>query len=453
MEKTEDFEWVCHPQAEEFIAKILNSCCEKNEFLSSFKTELIEKTSTRLFDWVDHIELGGSDVLQNELQQAGFVAEVATPFYRTFFHPAAKLPLIVVKDQSHPFIAVAILVESIADFLMVRGESAEIEGSQLSTFRRACISKEQGVFVHVVERRGAFTMEPTIFRTGEAELVLQGYENWQTRPRAIDDEEQEEEEIGQAITIAEELVEALGTGLAASIVLDVERKYWQSKNRAGQIQKNRQDSLGLGWANHDHHTFRSSRRYFHHLVRLFEVLGFTCRECFYAGREAGWGAQVMEHKQARLVLFLDVDLSPEEVGIDFAHRPLDDKSDLGTVGLWCALHGESILKAGMHHLEAQFIFDKLGQDLTQQGVSMMAPFTNLAYLKQAFTVGDHWPVAPVRIERLLARGQITKEQAERFKEHGALGSHLENLQRNEGYKGFHKKSVSTIIQKTDPRNS
>ncbi len=34
---------------------------------------------------------------------------------------------------------------------------------------------------------------------------------------------------------------------------------------------------------------------------------------------------------------------------------------------------------------------------------------------------------------------------------GALGSHLENLQRREGYKGFNQKNVSIIIKKTDPR--
>jgi len=34
---------------------------------------------------------------------------------------------------------------------------------------------------------------------------------------------------------------------------------------------------------------------------------------------------------------------------------------------------------------------------------------------------------------------------------GALGSHLENLQRRGGFKGFNQKSVSAIIQATDPR--
>jgi hypothetical protein len=449
--REEVFEWHCQPEAEALISKILADALENNHFLATLEKDLLEKTSTRLFDWVDHIELGYSESLHKELQDLGFVSEVSTPSYRVFSHPAAKLPLITVKDQSHSFIAVAIVVENIADFLMVRGLSGAIEGSLFAPFRRACVSKERGIFVYIVERRGTLFMEPVTFRDKEIETICLSYEKWQTRPRAADGREKEEEEMERALTFAQELVEAVGSGLAASIVLDVERKYWQSRNKAGQIQKNRQDHLGLGWANHDHHTFRSSRHSFRSLVRLFEILGFTCRERFYAGQEAGWGAQVMEHKQARLVLFLDVDLAPHEVAIDFAHLPLEDKKDLGTIGLWCALHGESILKAGMHHLEAQFFFDKLSSDLSKEGIGMMSPFTNLAYLKQAFTVGEQWKVPSRRIQHLLERGQITKEQADRFLSHGALGSHLENLERKEGYKGFHQKSVSQIIQKTDPR--
>ena len=106
-----------------------------------------------------------------------------------------------------------------------------------------------------------------------------------------------------ALKLAKKLVASLGQDLAAWVVCEVERDYWQSKNRAGQLQKARQDHLGMGWANHDHHTFRSSRRHFAKLVTLFELLGFQSRERFYAGKEAGWGAQIMENPRARLVLF------------------------------------------------------------------------------------------------------------------------------------------------------
>jgi hypothetical protein len=152
------------------------------------------------------------------------------------------------------------------------------------------------------------------------------------------------------------------------------------------------------------------------------------------------------------VLFLDVDLNADEIAIDFAHHPLPESEHLGTIGLWCELHGDSILQAGMHHLEAQFLFDELTQDLATVGVGMMKPFSNFPYLMQAFTAGEMWTVDPRRIDRLLKHRKIGHEQADKFSTQGALGSHLENLQRREGYKGFNQKNVSIIIKQTDPRS-
>jgi hypothetical protein len=68
-----------------------------------------------------------------------------------------------------------------------------------------------------------------------------------------------------------------------------------------------------------------------------------------------------------------------------------------------------------------------------------------------FTEGEIWPVEESRLTPLMAKGRITAEQAEQFRRHGALGSHLENLKRNEGSKGFNHKGVSDIIARTDPR--
>jgi hypothetical protein len=60
-------------------------------------------------------------------------------------------------------------------------------------------------------------------------------------------------------------------------------------------------------------------------------------------------------------------------------------------------------------------------------------------------------VAPDRLERLVAAGQIDEDQRARFAEHGAIGSHLENIQRGEGFKGFNQQTISDIIRRTDPR--
>jgi len=107
----------------------------------------------------------------------------------------------------------------------------------------------------------------------------------------------------------------------------------------------------------------------------------------------------------------------------------------------------------MHHLEAMFDFDALRKQLEEDGVKTMKPFTNFTYLRQAFTEGERWPVSEKRIQRLLDERLITTKQADQFREQGAIGSHLENLERNDGFKGFNQTGVSEIIAATDPRKN
>ncbi len=109
--------------------------------------------------------------------------------------------------------------------------------------------------------------------------------------------------------------------------------------------------------------------------------------------------QVLEQPAAGIVIFADVDLSPTEVTGDFAHAGLAPRSELGTVGLWCKLHGEAMLQAGMHHLECQFDFDAARDQLAGKGIKTMAPFTDFDHLKQAFTEGEVWSIEANRIDR------------------------------------------------------
>jgi hypothetical protein len=229
-----------------------------------------------------------------------------------------------------------------------------------------------------------------------------------------------------------------------------ERRYWESRNHAGTVQKNMQDEVGAGWGNVDHHTFRSSRQNFASLIRIFELLGLNPRERFHAGAQAGWGAQILEDPDGRNVVFADVDLSEEEKDADFAHQGLELRDKLGTVGLWVALHGESILEAGMHHLAARFRFDDVRENLKSKGVRMMKPFSNFPFLKQAFTEPERWQVKNDRLNLLLKKRQLSEEQASAFARDAAIASHLENIQRGQGFKGFNQNSVSAIIKSTNP---
>ena len=439
------FDWQCQPEAEHWLYLLLDEFKSKNAWIVQLELELLQKTSTRLFDWIDHFTLDLSPSVEQELKKNGFEQESVMSTYRLFSHPQAQLPSLLVREGAtkHP-LGISIKVESIADFLMVHRLDKCIEGSPFSPYRRCLVAQEGKTALLCVERRGSRTLEPVY----QPESVLDDYitavERLKTRSR---------DSMDHTLILIEEIVSLIGKDASAWALLEVERMYWQTRNRAAQVQKNRQDRVGMGWANHDHHTFRSSRKNFNQLVRLFETLGFQCRERFYAGEQAGWGAQIMENPTCGLILFLDVDLAPDEVEFDFAHHPLHERGTLGTTGLWCALHGDSILQAGMHHLEAQFAFDKLKEDLSTLNVEMMDSFSDFSCLKQAFTQAEMWPVDPARIESLLKRGQITHQQADQFLMHGALGSHLENLQRNEGYKGFNRDCVSLIIKKTEPRTS
>lgn len=442
-------EWQCHPKAEQWFYALLSEYLEKNQFLRALKQDLLSKTSTNLFDWIDYFAIDATSSVEQDLLEYGFEQESASPTYRVFYHPGAQFPRVLVRDSdSKQPLGVAIKVESIADFLLVHGSAGCIEGSPFSPYRRCLVSKENDICIFAIERRGSRSMEPYYAHEDYIDHYMSAMELWQGRSRSL---ENEQDLMAQLILLAEELALLVGQDVAAWIIMECERKYWQARNTAAQIQKNRQDQLGMGWANHDHHTFRSSRALFSQLVRLFETVGFHCRERFYAGKEAGWGAQVMESSVTGLVLFLDLDLTPEELEIDFAHHILPKAERLGTVGLWCALHGDSILNAGMHHLEAQFDFDKLSLDLKEQGIGMMDPFSDFPYLHQAFTEPEQWTVSPKRIHLFVENGLISHEEADHFLKEGAIGSHLENLQRKEGYKGFNKDNVSQIIHQTNPR--
>jgi hypothetical protein len=342
----------------------------------------------------------------------------------------------------------ALRVESVEDFMAAHRIGAEPRGEPHSRFRRVVVSSEAGVRVEVVERRGYRGFVPLKLRPGEREAFLEAQQLWSGRQRLFADAA---EGYRSAQATLDRVLELVGRDLACHVVFVAERAYWQQRNRAAQVQKHRQNLLGLGWANHDHHTFRCSREHFLDLMRVLEKLGFERRERYYAGAQAGWGAQILEQPVEGIVVFADVDLMPDETVVDFSREPLPPAPRLGTVGLWVGLHGESFLEAGMHHLEARFDFEAVRWQLRSHQIEGMAPFSDFEFLKQAFTEGERWPVRRDRAEQLCRAGLISRDQCEQFVAEGALGSHLETLQRRGGFKGFNQKSVSAIIAATDPR--
>ncbi len=458
--ESENFDWKRWPETETLVEEWVRAALRGNAFGASLAERMRGETGTRFVDWVDHLVVSDVPGLGRRLHSLGYERQASTyavgaPVYA---HRGGLFPRVAVVTGGGPEVReVAIKVESVAAFSRAHDLGLVILGYPLGPYRIGRVVGERTSFV-AIERRGYAGFDPfpgELARQGRmkphaARDALAARELWQGRRRrfATDAEGIDATEA----TLARVIELAGGPDLACHLVFEAERDYWQSRNRAARVQKERQDRLGLGWANHDHHTFRGSRRFFPRVIGMFKALGFTLRERFHAGEQAGWGAQILEHPTTGIVIFADLDLAPDEANLDFAHQALADLPHPNTVGLWVGLHGESILEAGMHHLEAQFDFDALREGLkAEAGIETMKPFSDFPFLRQAFTEGERWPVSSFRLDRLLELGWIDADGHAKFLREGAIGSHMENLQRREGYKGFNQQAVGAILAATDPR--
>lgn len=443
------FLWDRQPKAAEIIGVLLYEALKDLPFLRNLGEKLLAETGSRLVDWIDHLGLPDGYLLAGEVWQTAIERQ---GFQKTTIHGQEYW----VNDKGlFPPIAnttrarLAIKVDKVADFLVAQGLlGREIEGGFLELLRRAKVESGTTWEAYAVERHG---YRGWVLPSPDANLAakaIEHLERFRLRQRSF---ETDRDGFQHARQLIESAIQDLGRDRTCDLFFQAERDYWQSRNRAAQVQKLRQDRLGMGWANHDHHTYRSSRAHFADLISILTLLGFQKRERFYAGHNAGWGAQVLDQPWAGVVIFADVDLSQDELVGDFGESGLEPRVDLSTVGLWCQIHGEAFLQAGMHHLECQYDFDAACRQLQTEGVGSMAPFTNFEFLRQCFTEGERWAVIPERVEKGVAQGSITREQADSFLKNGAVGSHLEILERNDGYKGFNQTGISDIIRKTDPR--
>ncbi len=439
----ENFDWKLYPKTEKFLKKNLSLFLSHNSFAKSLSKKLEEKTSTRFFDWVDHISLPSKKFPSSLLNELGF-SEENTFGVKVFRHRQSVFFPVLLNDNG--FFEVCLKVENLSDFKKALSIKNSIEGKLFAPLRKLKVKKDKSYLLTAIERRGSNGFE--VKDSGDLKEYSSALKTFLSRKRAF---RTDKEGMIYTLQLIKKFLKSLDKSRLTDAFFRAERVYWQKKNKAGQTQKARQDLLGLGWGNHDHHTYRSSRENFTKLIDIFESMGFVCRESFHAGEKAGWGAQILEHPFCDIVIFADLDLTLQEKDTNFAHKGLSNRNELGTVGLWIGLHGESVLQSGMHHLEARFNFEKLGKDLLKKNVSVMQPFSNFDFLRQAFTKGEHWKVDKKRAKLLLDKGSITKEQFDKFVKEGAIGSHLENLERNQGFKGFNQNSVSVIITATDPR--
>ena len=434
--------WTVHPEADALVREIVEGALLKCPEAASFARRMLAGTGVRFADVIDHLEMPTTKDLVKRIHSVGFRMSNET----VARHADGIFPDFVLSERR--VAVLALRVESVCDFLAANGLESEIEGAPHAPYRRARAWSVGDTSVVVVERHGHAGFDVPECSADQLIASVRHLERFRRRRRFFDDVAEGFDGTDRLIRNA---IADLGTDWTCALFLRAEREYWQRRNEAGRLQKSRQDMFGLGWANEDHHTYDCSREWFHRTIETLELLGFECRERFYAGAEAGWGSQILEQPVVGSVVFADIDLYPEELDGDFAHARLEPLPLLRRAGLWCALHGESMLEAGLNHLECTFDSAALHEQLESLGIRMMEPFSNFPHLYQELTVGERWAVRPERVHALLQRKQLTEAEARDFLGNGAVGSHFENLERNQGFKGFNQPGISDVLRRIDPR--
>jgi hypothetical protein len=435
-------QWTRQPQAEAVLLKVLTTALEQCPEATTFSRLLRDRCGVRLRDIVDHISFDDA-TWHEELLAAGWAA-LPSGVLR---HEKGHFPDFLPDPQG---LGVAFRTAAVQHFIDVHGISAAIDGKAYGPYRRARVFSSRTARFWAVERNGHVTWEipdtpdPLI---RQARIHLQSFRSRRRQFTRV------EQGLDHTWDLVNSAAEELGKHWACDLFFRAEREYFTGRCNAADFQHQRQLAAGIGWSNIDHHTYDSSREYYAQTINILETLGYECRELFYAGHQAGWGSQILEQPVLRSTIFADIDLSPDELDIDFSHMQLDPLPKARRAGLWCAMHGESMLEAGLNHVAGLYDQALLRKQLLVAGIRMMSPFSDYPELYQELTRGQWWPVNPKRIDLLQQQGHLSAEEAEDFRLQGAIGAHLENIERNDGFKGFNQPGIDGVLRIIDPRQN
>jgi hypothetical protein len=161
---------------------------------------------------------------------------------------------------------------------------------------------------------------------------------------------------------------------------------------------------------------------------LLESLGYSLAEALrWPG---GVGAHVFVNaSQAMHPILVEVDIEPFERLVSPPWQPLSPPTWRRRVGLWCALHGESLLEGGVCRLAAHYAIDALRLRLQRATVGPLGLVQVESGLAQFCAAGSRRPVNPSKVDLLEKEGFLSEEGAERIRLGGLVAAHLQCIER------------------------
>jgi hypothetical protein len=431
--------WTAHPEAELFVRSLLERAFDGCAEAHVFQLRLLDACAIRLRDILDHIavppDVGG-------YEEAGW-KQIEIGVWRHF---GGSFPDVL--ERNH--LGVGFKVESVDQLTRALGIDAPVEGAPHGPFRRVRVFSGAGAYFDAVERHGWAGVDAPLIGARRIARARLHQQIFRTRPRPF-------RRASLALSMTKRLATAaiadLGKHWACALFMQAEREYWSQKSNAGALQRRRQDKFGVGWCNIDHYTYACSREHFDATVSLLERLGYERRELLYAGARAGWGAMVLEQPALRSAVLVKMDMTPEDLirgGVPGSLSPLTVHN---RVGVWTALHGESMLEGGLSYAAGLYDCQGLQDYLSREDVAMSASPRDDARLHQTRTRGERRAVDPKRVDALERSGHLAGAEADDLRFNGAEAAQLEGLQRSDGFKGFRQTVAGDTLKPLDHRRN
>jgi hypothetical protein len=405
-----------HARASAFVAATLEHAFERLPVTRVLADDLLEKCGVRLCDLIDHVGLP-----DQALPAALGWREDGAGVWRLRGHPNLV---------SAPRLTVALRVEDLDRFSSQFAIGTQAEADFPAPSRRVRVDARDEICIDVVERNGRVDYAKRRVPQWRAQQARMHQQIFRTRRRSF---RTAYSGLSETLRLVLAAVSDLGATWACDLFLRAEREYWQRRCTAGFLQWRRQQSVGIGWSNADHHGYVASRLHFLQTIDVFAALGFELGEVISAG---DWASQVLRHAGLNACVAVDVDLGPQERPDNIRKSPLNPLIWHGAAGLWSALHGESLLDGGLQRLGCRFDRGAIARLLRADAIDLLAPTSSRAAFFQQPTAAEVHPVDPKRVARLERAEFLNADQARVFAQEGALGAQMVIVERNDGFTGF-----------------
>jgi hypothetical protein len=319
---------------------------------------------------------------------------------------------------------IAFRVECVERFLAASGIEARISGAAHGPYRHARIFQAGEVSFAVVERRGWAEHAPPALGERKLRRARLHQQIFRTRRRQF---QSEARAIAHTMRLAEAAAADLGGAWAGALFLRAEREYWLAQCLPALRQHQRQLAAGVGWCSVNCHAYACSREHYADARRILEMLGHACVGVVRAHDGANWGAQVMDASATAAAPYtmLCVDLAGHERTL-IGGAALSPLTWLGPPGLWCGLHGESLLEAGLCCVSAAYelasVDPETAFEARPNGEGRARPL-------RAIMHGEQRAVDPRRVATLERARYIPRAHAEAHSLSGAVGAQFEIIQR------------------------